>query len=225
MRKALLATTMLAALTGLAVAQSGPAANQSGGVSNAPAASRNDQSAQPKGATSAQQGGTMQSQGATAAQDGKANQAGIRQVDAASLRLTFYAVQPADMRASKLIGTDVYNLNNEKIGEVEDLIIDNGKNVKGVVVSIGGFLGIGDRNVAVQPGSVVLSEQSDGAARMVINTTKEDLKNAPAFNFADVDKAGSGAATTGQRDNAADKGAGKTGGSAPGGTASGGSRQ
>ena len=69
-----------------------------------------------------------------------------------------------------------------------------------VVVSVGGFLGMGDRNVAVQPGSVVLNEQTDGSARMVINTTKEDLKNAPAFNFADVDKAGAGAATTGQAD-------------------------
>ena len=105
--------------------------------------------------------------------------------------MMFYAVQPADMRASNLIGTNVYNLANENVGEVEDLIIDNGKTVKAVVISVGGFLGIGDHNIAVQPGSVILSEKSDGSARVVINTTKEDLKKAPAFNFADVDKAGS----------------------------------
>lgn len=120
---------------------------------------------------------------------------GIKSVDgAASVRMTFYAVQSADMRVSKLIGANVYNLANENVGEIEDLIIDNGKTLKGVVISVGGFLGIGDRNVSVQPGSIVLTEQNDGSARVVINTTKEDLKNAPPFNFADVDKPGSGAA-------------------------------
>jgi len=150
-----------------------------------------------------QSGNATQDRNAPAAAQGGANQqgssAGVRQVNpAASMRLTFYQVQAADMRASKLLGADVYNLNNEKIGDVEDLIIDNGKNIKAVVVSVGGFLGIGDRNVAVQPGSVVLSEQQDGSARLVVNTTRDDLKNAPAFNFADVDKAGSRVGTSGQ---------------------------
>jgi sporulation protein YlmC with PRC-barrel domain len=147
----------------------------------------------------------------SAAQPG---QAGIRSVDpAGAVKLTFYSVQAADMRASKLIGTDVYNLQNENIGEVSDLIIDNGKNIKAVVLSVGGFLGIGDRTVAVQPGSVVLTEQNDGSARMVVNTTKEELKNAPAFNFADVDKAGTGAATTGSTSGASKSGPASTSGS------------
>lgn len=149
--------------------------------------------AQPSTQPPAQSPGSATQGTSTSAQQGAAP--GIKSVDsAASVRMTFYAVQPADMRASRLIGTDVYNLTNENVGEIEDLIIDNGKTVKGVVISVGGFLGIGDRNVAVQPGSIVLSEQNDGSARVVINTTKDDLKNAPAFNFADVDKAGSGAA-------------------------------
>jgi sporulation protein YlmC with PRC-barrel domain len=129
------------------------------------------------------------------------------------VRLTFYKVQSADMRASKLIGADVYNLNNENIGEVSDLILDNGKNVKAVVLSVGGFLGIGDRNVAVEPAAVVLREQNDGSPRLVVNTTKEDLKGAPAFNFADVDKAGSGATTgsTNDSSNMGKTGAGNSG--------------
>lgn len=123
---------------------------------------------------------------------------GLRSVDPGTqVKLTFYTVQPADMRASKILGTEVYNLNNENIGEVEDLVIDNGKTIKGVVVSVGGFLGIGDRNVALDPRSVVLTEQPDGSARFVVNTTKDDLKNAPPFNFADVDRAGARSQTTG----------------------------
>jgi sporulation protein YlmC with PRC-barrel domain len=152
------------------------------------------QKSQVQGATPSTTG---QASPSAAAQGSQAGQAGIRAVDSrAAVKVTFYNVQPADMRASKLIGRDVYNLSNESIGEIQDLIIDNGKTVKAVVVSVGGFLGIGDRSVAVEPGAVVLTEQNDGNARVVINTSKDDLKNAPAFNFADVDKAGAGAAAT-----------------------------
>jgi sporulation protein YlmC with PRC-barrel domain len=123
-------------------------------------------------------------------------QPGVRRVEAGALVLSFYTARPADTRASKLIGQEVYNLNNENIGEVSDLIIDNGKTIKAIVVSVGGFLGLGERNVALDPASVVLSEMQDGSARMVVNTTKEQLKNAPAFDFAEVDKAGPNAGQT-----------------------------
>jgi sporulation protein YlmC with PRC-barrel domain len=201
MRRILLATTTLAMMTGLAVAQGSQTADPQNKAANPAATQSGTQQSnmQQNGATNAQ------SQAGPAAQQGA--QAGIRQVDAAALKMTFYAVHAADMRASKLIGSEVYNLNNEQIGEVEDLILDNGKNVKAVVVSVGGFLGIGDRNVAVQPGSVVLSEQNDGSAKLVINTTRDDLKNAPAFNFADVDKAGTGTGTTGSGDGQAGRSA------------------
>lgn len=110
--------------------------------------------------------------------------AGLRTVDtAAAMRITYYSVQPSDVRASDLLGTDVYNLTNENVGEIEDLILDNGKTLKGVVVSVGGFLGIGDRNVAIDPRSLVLS-QTNNSWRAVVNTTKEELKNAPEFKFA-----------------------------------------
>jgi sporulation protein YlmC with PRC-barrel domain len=185
MRRLLYAASAALLMTSAAMAQNAP--------KDPAEANRND----PAAASTSTQG---QGQG-SATQANKAQQdtsPGIRSVDqAASVRMMFYAVQPADMRASKLIGTNVYNLANENVGEIEDLIIDNGKTVKAVVVSVGGFLGIGDHNIAVQPGSVILSEKRDGSARVVINTTKEDLKKAPAFNFADVDKAASGAGTTG----------------------------
>lgn len=131
-------------------------------------------------------------------------------------RLTFYSVQPADMRASNLMESTVYNLNNENIGEVEDLIIDNGKNIKAVVVSVGGFLGIGDCNIAVQSNSLVRTEQADGSTRIVANTNKEDLKNAPAFDLAEFDKrngstTGSAASSTGTGTGASGKPAGPTG--------------
>ena len=102
----------------------------------------------------------------------------------ASLDKTFYtAVAPSDMLASRLIGLDVHNLKNEKVGTIEDLIMDD-NSLRGVVISVGGFLGIGDRRVAVAPGSLLLSrKEGSDDLNAVINTTREDLKNAPEFKF------------------------------------------
>jgi sporulation protein YlmC with PRC-barrel domain len=52
-------------------------------------------------------------------------------------------------RASKLIGVDVYNDNNEKIGDIEELIVDKSGKVDNVVLGVGGFLGMGEHYVAV----------------------------------------------------------------------------
>ena len=52
-------------------------------------------------------------------------------------------------RSSKLIGVDVYNEANEKLGDIAELIIGKNGNVEQVILSVGGFLGIGEQNVAV----------------------------------------------------------------------------
>src|ERR1700732_4463031 len=52
-------------------------------------------------------------------------------------------------RASKLIGINVYNDNNEKIGDIQELIVDNSSKVDNVILGVGGFLGMGEHYVAV----------------------------------------------------------------------------
>lgn len=52
-------------------------------------------------------------------------------------------------RASKLDGVDVYNERNEKIGEIDEVLLDRNGRVEAVIIGVGGFLGIGERNVAV----------------------------------------------------------------------------
>ena len=52
-------------------------------------------------------------------------------------------------RASKLIGVNVYNDNNDKIGEIEELIVDKASKVENVVLGVGGFLGMGEHYVAI----------------------------------------------------------------------------
>jgi sporulation protein YlmC with PRC-barrel domain len=52
-------------------------------------------------------------------------------------------------RSSKLIGVNVYNDNNEKIGDIQELIVDKSGKIENVVLGVGGFLGMGEHYVAV----------------------------------------------------------------------------
>jgi sporulation protein YlmC with PRC-barrel domain len=54
-----------------------------------------------------------------------------------------------DWRASKLVGLNVYNDNNESIGSINDLLTDKSGNIKVAVISVGGFLGVGSHLVAI----------------------------------------------------------------------------
>jgi sporulation protein YlmC with PRC-barrel domain len=121
---------------------------------------------------------------ALAQTSGSFNQAGVQAIDAKTVKMTFYEVSPADMLASNFIGSEVRNnQNNEEIGEIEDLIIDQGKTIRGVVLSVGGFLGLGERRVAVDPGSLVIRRESSGSMQVVSNTTKDELNKAPEFKY------------------------------------------
>jgi sporulation protein YlmC with PRC-barrel domain len=53
-----------------------------------------------------------------------------------------------DWRTSKVVGLNVYNDNNENVGSINDLLMDKSGNIKGAVISVGGFLGVGARLVA-----------------------------------------------------------------------------
>ncbi|WP_456684609.1 hypothetical protein [Bradyrhizobium sp. P5_C11_2] len=66
---------------------------------------------------------------------------------------------------------------------MEDLVVQNGKTIKAAVIGIGGFLGMGERYVTVDPATLVLHWGSDDNIRVTTNTTKDDLKNSPTFNY------------------------------------------
>ncbi|MDF2999371.1 MAG: PRC-barrel domain protein [Xanthobacteraceae bacterium] len=94
------------------------------------------------------------------------------------------AVSPSDALASNLVGLDVNNAANEDIGEIEDLVLDSSMKVKGLVLSVGGFLGLGDRYVVVPPSAVKVT--FDGTAKEWKGTstlTREQLKAMPEFKY------------------------------------------
>lgn len=107
---------------------------------------------------------------------------GLRTADVATLAVKFVTVKPADFMTTKLIGAAVYNNQKEKLGEIEDLAIENGKDVTGIIVSVGGFLGMGESYVVIDPKTVVVN-QKDGAWQAFVDTSKDNLKNAPKFTY------------------------------------------
>ena len=64
-----------------------------------------------------------------------------------------------DWRASKVVGLSVYNDNNEKLGSINDLLMDKSGNIKAVVLGVGGFLGMGEHLVAVPLDKVKFSSE------------------------------------------------------------------
>jgi len=82
-----------------------------------------------------------------------------------------------------VIGLKLTNSNNENVGEIKDLVMENGK-LDGYIVSVGGFLGMGDRYVDVTPSSFAISyDSSNKEWKGVINATKDELKSAPEFKY------------------------------------------
>lgn len=107
---------------------------------------------------------------------------GMKMADTATVKLKYVTVKPADVMSSKLVGTTVYNNKNETVGEVEDLVIENGKTLTGVVVSVGGFLGLGESYVVLDPSTLAISNK-DGKWAVHADTDKDTLKNAPKFEY------------------------------------------
>jgi sporulation protein YlmC with PRC-barrel domain len=58
------------------------------------------------------------------------------------------------MRGSKLMGVDVYGSDNQKIGDIDEVLVDKQGKIQAVVVGIGGFLGIGEKDVAIPFGQL-----------------------------------------------------------------------
>ena len=95
----------------------------------------------------------------------------------------FSTVSKDEMFSSKLKGLNVYNQKDESVGEITDIAIKNNQ-IDALILSVGGFLGVGEHYVAVSPSSVNVRYDSKNDKWLAsMNTTKDALKTAPEFKY------------------------------------------
>jgi sporulation protein YlmC with PRC-barrel domain len=82
--------------------------------------------------------------------------------------------------ASDLTGATVYSPTDEAIGDVNDVIVSRDGKVDGIVVGVGGFLGIGEKDVAIEMAKIKMTETENGI-KLVLDASKDELAAAPEF--------------------------------------------
>ena len=81
-----------------------------------------------------------------------------------------------------LIGQTVYAPDKAKIGSISDLILSkDAKSVEGFVIGVGGFLGIGEKSVALKLDKLKMTSGANGAMELSMDMTKDELTNTPTF--------------------------------------------
>lgn len=83
--------------------------------------------------------------------------------------------------ASNWIGKSLYNAADENLGDVNDILLDKNGAVRAVIIGVGGFLGIGEKQVAVNFNAIEPRTDEDGDVTLYLNATKEQLEAAPEF--------------------------------------------
>ena len=116
----------------------------------------------------------------------------LRALAAAGFLVTGIAAVPAfaadnmqavdEFRTSQIVGAKVYNNANENIGSVEDIVLKPDGTMDEVVLSVGGFLGIGDKYVAM-PFSALKVSRDGSSVKVTTEGTKDSLKALPDYKF------------------------------------------
>ena len=89
---------------------------------------------------------------------------------------------PPGKTVTKFYKQSVYDPAKDKIGSIDDVIISDGGQIEGFVIGVGGFLGAGEKDVAVSY-KAVHAEMKDDAWYLTLDTTKDALKAAPAVTL------------------------------------------
>ncbi len=102
----------------------------------------------------------------------------------ASSSNAYVSVPNSDELSSTLVGLDIYNNENKDIGTIKDIAFASDGRTTAYIVSVGGFLGLGDHYVAIRPNSVnVTYDAGQKEWRAKMNATANDLKAAPEFKY------------------------------------------
>ncbi|KPF45679.1 PRC-barrel domain-containing protein [Rhizobium sp. AAP43] len=121
---------------------------------------------------------------------------------AASASSATYLTEQAENHISvnDFMGEAIYTADNETIGNINDLLVEKDGGVVAAVVGVGGFLGIGSKDVAIPFDKITITREAaengaEGEARLTTTETAESLTNAPEFRTLDDQAADAGNAT------------------------------
>lgn len=81
-------------------------------------------------------------------------------------------------KASGLLGMEIRNRENQKLGEVKDIVMESPGKVSYVVLAVGGFLGVGEKLIALPPGSLQVAQEGE---YLVLDADKTRIQAAPGF--------------------------------------------
>ena len=86
-----------------------------------------------------------------------------------------------EISASELLNENIVNAANESVGDVNDVILDANGKVASIVVGVGGFLGMGEKYVALSFDQLSFARDNDNGLVVSTNATKQSLQAAPAY--------------------------------------------
>lgn len=89
---------------------------------------------------------------------------------------------PEDWRIANYVGKPIVNATGQKIGDVNDVLFNRSGKITTVVIGVGGFLGLGEKKVALPFEAITYSEE-DGKRQIMVPLTKEALMSAPDFKL------------------------------------------
>lgn len=90
-------------------------------------------------------------------------------------------VMSGQIRFTDMNGATVYDGQNNKVGDISNVILDKDGRVAAVVIKTGAFLGIGGKNVAISMSDLKIANGSDNKPRFSVNMTKDQLKAAQSY--------------------------------------------
>jgi sporulation protein YlmC with PRC-barrel domain len=108
--------------------------------------------------------------GAAGAQQSTTNDKVMRSLPGDAFTITDYYKQ------------NIYDPSDKKIGDIKDVLIDKAGQIKALMISVGGFLGAGEKDVAV-PFNAVKSTTKNNKTYLTMNASKDELKNAVGFKY------------------------------------------
>jgi hypothetical protein len=175
MLKKLLVTTALSGLmvsAALAQSSSPSSPTTAPSASSPPAASSSPSSPSPSASSPSSSSDAMKADSATKADASKSS--------ASSSASTIASQKPDQLLMSKVKGADVLGSDDKKIGDVSDILFSKDGKIEAYVLSVGGFLGVGAKEVALAPSSLQLTQDKD-EWKFKISMSKDQLAQAPNF--------------------------------------------